>query len=212
MSDLSQPWEIPFLFPNWRIEGLLTDGDPIMDTGVSAQLGYVGTAIYREGKGLRTMWDYPTWDDDGNLLEERTWMITSTTWGTGLNLMKRAGRNRALEWICQTNGWEVGSSGPLFGPSGRAQRWKIITSTGIIHFVADSSVQPSGDVGVLAQVVIPGLADLDRNDPTRLEDGSKLVDAQAVGLITEFFADQVDPEWRERYTPDWWKAKRAQGS
>lgn len=88
--DLSQPWTIDNLFPDWRIEGLLTEGDPVLDTGISAQQGYEGVMVKstQMAGGLATKWDYLD-----------TTYTTSITWGTGLDLRKESGRARARQWL-----------------------------------------------------------------------------------------------------------------
>lgn len=223
-----KPWETTELFMSWRVKGLLKDGSPLMDIGASAQTGYVGTAIIRDDDNPRSCWDYPK--EDGS----RTYMITSMTWGASLNLMVREGRNRAVDYICEKMGLHMNevSTTHLFASSRRANRWKIVAAPfGLIHFEPPPKFVPddppgalsgmqlkftgrfgepkSTDEGIYKKLHIDGLAALDNaNDDRRLPDGSRLVDALAVGIIATHFADEHDPEWRERYTSAWWAKQK----
>ena len=178
---------------DWQIEGLLLEGSPVVDTANSAQYGYRGMVLNRPG-GLRVLWDPPQkHDDDADTFR---YYITSMTMQSGLDLSLRAGRNRAVDWLCDRLGIRnMMPTSPVFGGMGDGVWQLLIFPNVTINFSAEEMENPSRAVSTFHVAELGSLGDQNQlpglEGENQFEDGTFIMDALAIKAIVEW-ASQKD--------------------
>lgn len=176
VTERAEPYKPPYIPPtlDWQIEGLIEEGSPVVDTSESAQWGWRGTALNRPG-GLRVCWTIPG-KTDGTF----RWSITSITFGSGLDLSLRAGRNRAVDWLCERLGIANRMpTSPVFSAVGGG-RWRL-------NIFPDTTVNfdPAPGDEESDVFIVPALAEIAAPDE-QFGDGTFIVDAEAIKAIVEW--------------------------